>query len=164
MYSFREKGEVDLTIWYTVHSFSPKLFIISVKWKVRFQCNSEITWPVIDSAVAWFPYVCLRFFSSSCSLRKTMPRKFQGSGKSSFGGSKKNRYFLKIPKWQHKLFREYKRGNLISYFLNSAAKIRLYGQKISKNFRINRFFQSKAFFHLSSFLHTSCLSAFDIVI
>ena len=76
--------------------------------------------------------------------------KFQGSGKSRSGGSEKDRYFLKIPKWQHKLVRDYKRGKLVSYFLNNAAKTCLHGLKI----------QSKVFFHLGSNLRTSCLSAF----
>ena len=72
--------------------------------------------------------------------------KFQGSGESRFGGSEKDRYFLKIPKWQHKLVRDYKRGKLVSYFLNNAAKTCLYGLKISGNIEIEHFFQSKAFF------------------
>ena len=35
-------------------------------------------------------------------------------------------YFSKIPKWQHKLVRNYKRGKLVSYFLNNAARKCLY--------------------------------------
>ena len=58
--------------------------------------------------------------------------KFQGSGKSRFGSSEKDWYFLKIPKWQHKLVQNYKWGKLVSYFLNNAAKTYLYGLK---NFR-----------------------------
>ena len=88
--------------------------------------------------------------------------KFQRSGESRFGGSVKDRYFLKIPKSQHELARYYKRGKLISYFLNNSAKTCLYGLKISENIKIGHFFQSRTFFHLSSNLHTSCLSAFDI--
>ena len=72
--------------------------------------------------------------------------KFQGSGKSRFGGSEKDRYFLKIPKWQHKHVRDYKRRKLVSYFLNNAAKTCLYGLKISENIDIEHIFQSKAFF------------------
>ena len=48
------------------------------------------------------------------------------------------------------LIRDYKREKLISYFLNNAAKIYLYGLKISDNIEIEYVFQSKAF----------CLSAF----
>ena len=48
--------------------------------------------------------------------------KFQEFGESRFGGSEKDRYFLKILKRQHKLVRDYKRGKLVSYFLNNAAK------------------------------------------
>ena len=87
--------------------------------------------------------------------------KFQGSGKSRFGSSEKDRYFLKIPKWQHKHVWDYKRGKLVSYFLNNAAKTCLYGLKISENIDIEHVFQSKAFFRLSSNLHTSCLSTFN---
>ena len=86
---------------------------------------------------------------------------FQGSGESRFGGFEKDRYFLKIPKWQHKFVWDYKRGKLVSYFLNNAAKTCLYGLKISESTEIEHVFQSKAFFHLSSNLHTSCLSAFN---
>ena len=88
-------------------------------------------------------------------------RKFQGSEESRFGDSEKDRYFFKTPKWQHKHVRDYKRGKLVSYFLNNAAKTCLYGLKISENIDIEHVFQSKAFFCLSSNLHTSCLSAFN---
>ena len=85
---------------------------------------------------------------------------FQRSGESRFGGSIKDRSFLKIPKWQHEHARYYKRGKLLFYFLHSAAKICLYGLKISANIEIGHSFQSRTLFHLSSNLHTSCLSAF----
>ena len=68
---------------------------------------------------------------------------------------------MKIPKWQHKLVRDYKRGKLVSYFLNNAAKTCLYELKISENIDIEHVFQSKPFFHLSSNLHTSFLSVFS---
>ena len=90
--------------------------------------------------------------------------KFQRSGESRFGGSEKDRWFLKIPKWQHKLARYYKRGKLVSYFLNNAAKTCLYGLKISENIEIGHFFQSRTLFHLNSNLHTSCLSAFKVYV
>ena len=72
--------------------------------------------------------------------------KFQGSGESRFDGSEKDRYFLKIPKWQNKFVRDYKRGKLVSYFLNNAAKTCLYGLKILENIDIEHVFQSKHFF------------------
>ena len=72
--------------------------------------------------------------------------KFQGSDESIFGGSGKDRYFLKIRKWQHKFVQDYKRGKLVSYLLNNAAKRCLYGLKISENTEIEHVFQSKAFF------------------
>ena len=68
---------------------------------------------------------------------------------------------MTIPKWQHELAQYYKRGKLVSYFLNNAAKTYLYGLEISENIEIGHVFQSRAFFHLSSNLHTSCLSAFS---
>ena len=88
--------------------------------------------------------------------------KFQEFGKSRFGSSETDRYFLNIPKCQHKLVLDYKRGNFVSYFLNNAAKTCLYGLKISDNIEIEYFFQSKAFIHLSRNLLTSCLSTFNI--
>ena len=86
--------------------------------------------------------------------------KFQGSGQSRFGGSERDRYFFKIPKWQHELVRDYKRGKLVYYFLNNTAETCLYELKISENIETEHAFKSKAFFRLSSNLHTSCLNAF----
>ena len=90
--------------------------------------------------------------------------KFQESGESRFGGPEKDRNFLKILKWQHKLDRDYKQGKLVSYFLNNAAKTCLHGLKISENIEIEHIFQSKAFFHLSGNLNTSRSSAFNTAI
>ena len=59
-----------------------------------------------------------------------MSREFQGSSEGRFGGSEKDLYFSKISKWQHKLVQDYKPGNLVSYFLNNAAKT-----SWAKNFR-----------------------------
>ena len=87
--------------------------------------------------------------------------KFQGSGESRFSGSEKDRYFLKFPKWQDKFVWNYKRGKLVSYFLNNAAKTWLYGLKIPENIEIEHVFWSKAFFfYLTSNLHTSYFSTF----
>ena len=72
--------------------------------------------------------------------------KFQGSGKSRFGGSEKDRYFLKIPKWQHKHVRDYKRRKLVSYFLKNTAKTCLYELKISENIKLSISFSLKYFF------------------
>ena len=89
--------------------------------------------------------------------------KFQGSGESRFSGFKIDRYSLKIPKWHHRLVWDYKRGKLVSSFLNNAAKTSLYGLEFSENIQIEHVFQSKAFFHLNSNLHTSWLSAFKLL-
>ena len=59
-----------------------------------------------------------------------MSKNIQRSSESRFGGSEKDLYFSKILKWHHKLVRDYKPGNLISYFLNNAAKT-----SWAKNFR-----------------------------
>ena len=64
-------------------------------------------------------------------------------------------------KWQHKFVWEYKRGNMISYFLNNAAKTCSYGLKTSENIEIKHVFQSKAFSHLSNTLRFSYLSVFN---
>ena len=68
---------------------------------------------------------------------------------------------MKIYFWQHELAWYYKRGKLVSYFLNNDAKTCLYGLKISENIEIGNFFQSITSFHLSSNLHTSCLCGFN---
>ena len=65
----------------------------------------------------------------------------------------------KIPKWQYKLVREYKRGKLVSYFLNNAAKTCSYGLKIPDNIKIEHVFQSKAFFFISVAISTQVASA-----
>ena len=85
--------------------------------------------------------------------------KFQESVQSRFGGSEKDCYFLKIPKWQHRLVRNYKRGMLVSNILNKGPKTCLYGLKLSENIEIEHVFQFKAFFYITSNLHTSCFSA-----
>ena len=77
------------------------------------------------------------------------------------GGSEKDHYFLKNQKWQHKLVRDYKRENLVYYFLNNAAKTCLYKLKIPENIEIEYVFQPKAFSHLSGNLDRSCFSAFN---
>ena len=87
-------------------------------------------------------------------------RKFQGPGKSRFGGSEKDCYFLKISKWQHRLVKDNKQGEFVSYFLNNAPKTCLYGLKISENIEIKHVFQSKSFLHFISNLYIGCLSAF----
>ena len=79
-------------------------------------------------------------------------------GESRFGGSEKDRYFLKILKWQHKLSRDFKRGKLVSYFLHNAAKTCLHGLKISENIEIEQVFQSRAFF-ISVAISTQVASA-----
>ena len=94
-------------------------------------------------------YACL-YFTFDPSLLRTKQvlqkpcqgnfGKFQGSIQSRFGSSKKDRYFLKIAKWQHKLVRDYKRGKLISYFPINAAKTILYKLKTSENIEIKYFF------------------------
>ena len=73
-------------------------------------------------------------------------RKFQELSKSRFGGSERDRYFLKILKWQHKLVRDYKWGMLVSYFLNNAVKTCLFKLKISQNIEIKHSFSPKHFF------------------
>ena len=52
--------------------------------------------------------------------------KIQEFGKGRFGDSEKDRYFLKILKWQHIPVRDYKREKLVSYFLNNVAKTYLH--------------------------------------
>ena len=71
--------------------------------------------------------------------------KIQESGQSRFGGSEKECYFLKIPKWQYKLVWDYKQGKLVSYFINNAAKTCLYGLKISENIELSISFSLKHF-------------------
>ena len=68
--------------------------------------------------------------------------------------------FLKIPKWQHRHARYYKRGKLVSYFLNEGAKTCSYGMKSLENIEIGHDFHPRAFIHRISNLHTSYLSAF----
>ena len=115
-----------------------------------------------------FIFACLDFILTHhiCSLivlQKACKEnfgKFQEFCKSTFDGSEKDRYFLKILKWQHKLVRNYK---LVSYFLSNATKTCLYGLNISEEIEIEHVFQSKAFLHLSGNLHTSCFRAFQLI-
>ena len=121
-----------------------------------------ISLQLVASYNRWPPSL-LAFASFLCSLTDTMSKnfgKFQEFGVSKFDGPEKDRYFLKILKWQHKLVRDYKRGTLVSYFLNNAC---LYGLKISENIEIEHVSQSKSFSHFSDNLHTSCFSVFKRV-
>ena len=73
---------------------------------------------------------------------------FQGSSESRFhrfGGSENDRYFLKIPKRQHKLVRDYEQEKLLSFFLNIAAKTYLYGLKFQRTLKLIMFFSLKLF-------------------
>ena len=94
-------------------------------------------------------------------LQKPCPAnlgKFQGSDESRFDGSEKDRYFLKIPKWQHKIVQDYKLRKLVSYFLNNVTKTCLYWLKMSENIEIDHVFQFKHFF-ISVAISTQVASA-----
>ena len=75
-------------------------------------------------------------FASLQKLCKENFGKFHGSGKNRFGAFETDCYLLKIPKRQLKRVQNYKRANLVSCFLNNAAKTCLYGLKISENIEI----------------------------
>ena len=75
---------------------------------------------------------------------------------------KKNRWFLKIPKWQNKLVRKYRRGKLFFSFINNAANTCSYDLKISRDIEILYVFHFKAFFHPFNNFHRVCLSAFKV--
>ena len=64
-----------------------------------------------------------------CSLNRNHVKEISGNLKDLAGVDLE--VLKKIPKWQHKLAWDYKRGKLVSYFLNNAAKTCLYGLKIS---------------------------------
>ena len=96
----------------------------------------------------------LSFVLSGIYRDKVKKWKVQGSFHKSISS-------MRIYFWQHELARYYKRGKLVSYFLNNDAKTCLYGLKISENIEIRHFFQSITFFHVSSNLHTSCLNGFN---
>ena len=105
----------------------------------------------LPSLLAFTSLWCLHYplLRSTQVLQKSCQgnfRKFQGSGKSRFGGSGKDQYFLKIPKWQYKHFLDYKWRKLVSYFLNNVATTCLYGINISENIDIEHVFQCKVFF------------------
>ena len=119
--------------------------------------------PVINlGSIASTFHLCLSssLLSYNRSVVETMPWKFQGFFEGRSGSSEKDRYFMKISKWQHKLILKYKRRKLTSYFLDNAAKTCSYGLSISENIEIKHVFQSKLFFHHSNFLHTSRTNAY----
>ena len=91
-------------------------------------------------------------------LQKPCQGYFQGSG----GGSEKDHWFLKIPKWQHKLVRKYMRGKLFFSFINNAAKTGSYDLKVLRDTEIKYVFHSKAFFHPFNNFQRGCLSAFNL--
>ena len=113
--------------------------------------------------------LCLHFHFTfthyTGSLTETIKRKFREISKirrDQIWRFEKRSLFLIIAKQRHNLARYYKRGNLVSYFQNNAAKTCIYGLRISQNIEIEHVFQSKTLFHLSSNLHTSFLSVFKV--
>ena len=93
-------------------------------------------------------HLCLSssLLSYGCNLVEIMPRKFQGFNECRFGGSEKDRYFFKIPKWQHKLIQKYKRGKLASYFLDNAVKTCSYELNFRRTLKSNMSFSPNLFF------------------
>ena len=65
---------------------------------------------------------CLGFSLTFAVIQKPCEGSFRDPARVGFAFLKQIVIFLKSPKWQHKLVREYKRGKLILYFLNNAAK------------------------------------------
>ena len=65
---------------------------------------------------------------------------------------------MKIPKWQHKLARDYKREKLVSYFLKNTTKTYLYRLKISDKLKLSMSFSLKHFF-ISVAISTKVASA-----
>ena len=116
----------------------------------------------VSSLVTFTSFFCITFtvLQKPCQGHYG---KFQEFGENRFGSSEKDLRGFKIGKWQHKLVRHYKSGNLISHFLHNAAKTCLFGLKISENVEIEHVLQSKAIFHLSCNIHTSCYNAFNQV-
>ena len=51
---------------------------------------------------------------------------------------------MKIPKWEHKLVWNYKRGKLVSFFLNNASKTLLY--KFQRTLKLSMFFSLTHFY------------------
>ena len=84
------------------------------------------------------------FVFTSTSLFRIISAVSQKPCQGNFG--KFQRSFLKIPKWQHKLARYYKRGKFVSCFLNNVTKTCLYGLKISLNIEIRKSFSLEHFF------------------
>ena len=81
-----------------------------------------------------------------CSLTKTMPRKFQGSGESWFGGFEKIRIFWRFQNGSINLFGNASQESWFLIFKKNAVKTRSYGLKISEIIEIKYVFQSKGFF------------------
>ena len=104
--------------------------IITYNFCTTSSCNR-----CFPSLLDFTSFLCITF----AVFQKPCPEKFgkfHKYGKSRFGGSEKDCYFLKILKWQHKLVGDFKLGRLVFYFLNNAAKTCLYGLKISENIEI----------------------------
>ena len=100
-------------------------------------------------------FACLPVFTSFLRLQsyrnhgKEILGNFKSLVKVALAVLKEIIIFWKFLKWYHKLVRDCKRGKLVSYFVNNAAKTCLYGLDISENIEIEHVFQSLQ----------SCLSA-----
>ena len=140
----------------TNHSFNV-IFSITTYFLIFF---NQLASKCLPSLSFVFPLLSITFAALQ-KPRQGNFEKFQRSGESRFDGSENDRSFLKITKWQQKLVRTYKRGKLVSFFPNNAAKTCLFGPKILETLEIGPVFQSRAFFHFSSNLYRSCLSTFE---
>ena len=57
MYSFRGNWKINLTIWHTVPRFNRSCLQIQGNRKYLFSVVLKITWPTVDSSMAWVPYL-----------------------------------------------------------------------------------------------------------
>ena len=116
---------------------------------------------LFKSGIVSFIIYLFSYFYFNMNTCRNHANDISRSGASRLGGSEKDRWFLKTPKWQHKLVRKYRRGELFFDFINNAANTCSYDLKISRNIEIKCVFHSKAFFHPFNNFHTGCLSALN---
>ena len=115
-----EADKISLQVWETGYLDVTKTIKTALPHMSHLMCSLllllTISWHLALASIASVFHICWSSLGLSYGwgFVWNMIRKFQGFSKCRFGGSEKDRYFLEIPKRQHKLIREYKQGKLAS--------------------------------------------------